>query len=109
VGCTWHRQVRTTATEHEDKMTAVPEVEYHDYANMLPGQREVVEGEKNGQNFPVRLHYMLNELEKEGNDDIASFAPQLLGAQAGSFRQRNPWQVSCGGKHERCVAFAGCR
>lgn len=71
-------QRRTSSRERQldsTKMAAVPEVEYHDYANMLPVQGGAVDGEKNGQNFPVRLHYMLNELEKEGNDDIASFAP----------------------------------
>jgi hypothetical protein len=27
------------------------------------------------QNFPVKLHYMLNELEKDGMDDIVSWQP----------------------------------
>jgi hypothetical protein len=60
---------------------------YHDYAN------EVEKGEESQgdlhhmeehthhanhggeQNFPVKLHYMLNELEKDGMDDIVSWQP----------------------------------
>jgi hypothetical protein len=63
---------------------------YHDYAN------EVERGEDSlgdlhqeehtqeppsmanhsgEQNFPVKLHYMLNELEKDGMDDIVSWQP----------------------------------
>jgi hypothetical protein len=63
---------------------------YHDYANEV----EKGEGSLRGlyqqyteehtqsssmkcgeQNFPVMLHYMLNKLEKDGMDDIASWQP----------------------------------
>jgi hypothetical protein len=75
------------AEQHNEKVVH----DYHDYAS------EVEKGEEsagnlhdqhleehtpsssmsNGgeQNFPVKLHYMLNELEKDGMDDIVSWQP----------------------------------
>jgi hypothetical protein len=76
------------AEQHNEKVVH----NYHDYANEV----EKVETESAGdlhyqhleehtpsssmsnggeQNFPVKLHYMLNELEKDGMDDIVSWQP----------------------------------
>jgi predicted nucleic acid-binding Zn ribbon protein len=61
---------------------------YHDYANEVesgeePGDLRLMEehmqssgmNHSGEQNFPVKLHYMLNELEKDGMDDIVSWQP----------------------------------
>jgi hypothetical protein len=64
---------------------------YHDYANAVengaesPGDGDLLDMEEHmqssilnqsgEQNFPVKLHYMLNELEKDGMDNIVSWQP----------------------------------
>jgi hypothetical protein len=64
---------------------------YHDYANEVEkGEESLVDlhhmeehtqelpsmsNHSGEQNFPVKLHYMLNELEKDGMDDIVSWQP----------------------------------
>jgi hypothetical protein len=81
-----HNSNEEKAEQHIEKVVH----NYHDYAS------EVEKGEEslgdlhqhveehtqssnmsNGgeQNFPVKLHYMLNELEKDGMDDIVSWQP----------------------------------
>jgi hypothetical protein len=72
--------------EHDEKVVH----NYHDYANKVdgvaksedqhhhreeastPSMRAMSRGE---QNFPVKLHYMLSELETDGMDDIVSWQP----------------------------------
>jgi hypothetical protein len=60
---------------------------YHDYANEVEKVEESLGDlhhmeehtqssmNRGEQNFPVKLHYMLNELEKDGMDDIVSWQP----------------------------------
>jgi hypothetical protein len=63
---------------------------YHDYANeaekgeeSLKDVYQHMEEHKQSfklnhggeQNFPVKLHYMLSELEKDGMDDVVSWQP----------------------------------
>ena len=52
---------------------------YIDHANeMDPGLLELSEGKPahaTDRNFPVKLHYMLSELESDGQDHIVSWAP----------------------------------
>jgi hypothetical protein len=69
--------------EHTEKVVH----NYHDYANEaekseeslgdLHHMEEQTQSSMNRgeQNFPVKLHYMLNELEKDGLDDIVSWQP----------------------------------
>jgi hypothetical protein len=61
---------------------------YHDYANEGEKTEEIMGDlqhteertqsstmSRGEQNFPVKLHYMLNELEKDGMGDIVSWQP----------------------------------
>jgi hypothetical protein len=59
---------------------------YHDYANEVKGEESLGDlhhmeehtqssMNRSEQNFPVKLHYMLNELEKDGMNDIVSWQP----------------------------------
>jgi hypothetical protein len=71
------------AEEHDEKVVH----NYHDYANKVEGIAESVEDQhhseeltramtnRSEQNFPVKLHYMLSELETDGMDDIVSWQP----------------------------------
>ena len=70
------------AEQHDEKVVH----KYHDYANNVEGIAESAEDRHHSeelsrsmnrgeQNFPVKLHYMLNELEKDGMDDIVSWQP----------------------------------
>jgi hypothetical protein len=60
---------------------------YHDYANevekvVAEDQRymdEPVQSNQGEENFPVKLHYMLTELEIDGMDDIVSWQPHGRG------------------------------
>jgi hypothetical protein len=45
---------------------------YHDYANEQDDSEETAS--KNPR-FPERIHYLLSEMEKEGNEHIASWQP----------------------------------
>ena len=60
----------TMAGPHEET------TEYKDYANeaekVLAGTSGDVQGEDN---FPVKLHYMIKELETDGMADIVSWQP----------------------------------
>jgi hypothetical protein len=59
--------------------------DYHDYANEVERVEENAEDQcyteehmhthLSEENFPVKLHYMLNELETDGIDDIVSWQP----------------------------------
>ena len=62
--------------------------EYHDYS--LEGESEsltILSKEKNGSesNFPVKLHYMLSDMEADGLDHIVSWQPH-----GRSFTVNNP-------------------
>jgi hypothetical protein len=73
------------AEEHDEKVVH----NYHDYANKVEGIAESVLVEdqhhseeltrsmtnRGKQSFPVKLHYMLSELETDGMDDIVSWQP----------------------------------
>jgi hypothetical protein len=75
------------AEQHNEKVVH----DYHDYSNEVEMGEESFGGlhyqhleehtpssssMSNGdQNFPVKLHYMLNELEKDGMDNIVSWQP----------------------------------
>jgi hypothetical protein len=58
---------------------------YHDYANETEKLAERAENQRymgehtqpnpGEENFPVKLHYMLTELETDGMDDIISWQP----------------------------------
>ena len=52
---------------------------YRDYANVtetaLPDSSESGDSSKKDQNFPVRLHYMLSEMEKDGQQRIVCWQP----------------------------------
>jgi hypothetical protein len=51
---------------------------YHDYSQDVEGSKENSEEgnvSRNDQNFPVKLHYMLSELENDGMDYIVSWQP----------------------------------
>jgi hypothetical protein len=56
---------------------------YNDYASEVEkGENQLIQeytqssmNRGGEQNFPVKLHYMLNELEKDGMDDIVSWQP----------------------------------
>jgi hypothetical protein len=53
---------------------------YHDYANDVEKVAESAEEQhaqsnRGEHNFPVKLHYMLSELETDGMDDIVSWQP----------------------------------
>jgi hypothetical protein len=65
----------------EEMMAGAPEEmaekhSYRDYANeaekALESSGELNHGEDN---FPVKLHYMIRELETDGMDDIVSWQP----------------------------------
>jgi hypothetical protein len=53
------------AEKSEESMGDLQHTEEHTQSSMNRGE----------QNFPVKLHYMLNELEKDGMDDIVSWQP----------------------------------
>jgi hypothetical protein len=68
--------------QHDEKVVH----NYHDYANKVEGVAESAEDQhhreelrrsmnRGDQNFPVKLHYMLSELETDGMDDIVSWQP----------------------------------
>jgi hypothetical protein len=61
----------------EDMMAGPPdEMGYNDYANepdkAPENTEELVQGEDN---FPVKLHYMIKEMENDGMADIVSWQP----------------------------------
>jgi hypothetical protein len=78
-----------TGDNHEAKQNKGAEKKvahnYNDYANEVEKGEErtgnlLIEehtsmNRRGEQNFPVKLHYMLNELEKDGMDDIVSWQP----------------------------------
>ncbi len=83
-----HNSNEEKAEQHNEKVVH----SYHDYAHEVEKVEEKagdlhhqhVEEEQTQsfnmssggeQNFPVKLHYMLNELEKDGMDDIVSWQP----------------------------------
>jgi hypothetical protein len=81
-----HNSNEEKAEQHNEKVVH----DYHDYANEAEKREESLgdvhqhmeehtqpSSMSNGgeQNFPVKLHYMLNELEKDGMDDIVSWQP----------------------------------
>jgi hypothetical protein len=82
-----HNSNEEKAEQHNEKVVH----NYHDYAHEVEKVEERAEDLRhqhmeehtqssnmsNGgdQNFPVKLHYMLNELEKDGMDDIVSWQP----------------------------------
>ena len=56
--------------------------DYHDYANSDLAALEGLGMSRNGgelpsrdESFPAKLHYMLNEIEKDGFDHIVSWQP----------------------------------
>lgn len=58
--------------------------DYHDYANEVERVDEIAADQRypeeptanrGEENFPVKLHYMLTELENDGMDDIVSWQP----------------------------------
>ena len=64
-----------------DSTTVEPDSQgYRDYANETedPSLAEAVDGKggaNNDQNFPVRLHFMLGDMEADGLDHIVSWQP----------------------------------
>jgi hypothetical protein len=49
---------------------------YHDYANEVDDKiAERAEKQHFMDNFPIKLHYMLSELETDGMDDVVSWQP----------------------------------
>jgi HSF-type DNA-binding len=66
---------KASLTGSSDKV----EHNYHDYSNeqntgdVLAAASEG--SNRSDQNFPVKLHYMLSELEADGLDDIVSWQP----------------------------------
>jgi hypothetical protein len=55
------------------------EHDYHDYSKEVDtgeAAPSITDGAmRTEQNFPVKLHYMLSELESDGLDDIVSWQP----------------------------------
>jgi hypothetical protein len=79
---TEQRNMEKEAEQHDEKVVH----NYHDYANKVEGIAESAEDRhrseellrsmnRGEQNFPVKLHYMLSELEIDGMDDIVSWQP----------------------------------
>jgi hypothetical protein len=90
----FHFFIAITMTEHTimEKEAGQHDVKvvhnYHDYANKAEGEAESVDDQQyreeltrsmnrscGDQNFPVKLHYMLSEMEADGMDDIVSWQP----------------------------------
>jgi hypothetical protein len=75
------RNMEKEAEQHDKKVVH----NYHDYANKVDGvaksadqhhRKELTQSMSRGEhNFPVKLHYMLSELETDGMDDIVSWQP----------------------------------
>jgi hypothetical protein len=87
-------QIAMTLKQESNEEKAEQRIEkvvhnYHDYANEAEKAEESMgdlqqhteehtqssSTNRGEQNFPVKLHYMLNELEKDGMDDIVSWQP----------------------------------
>ena len=81
-----HNSNEEKAEQHNEKVVH----NYHDYAHevekgegragnqliLIQEHTQSSDMSKGGeQKFPVKLHYMLNELEKDGMDEIVSWQP----------------------------------
>jgi len=68
-------------TEEEAADSVKVQHDYHDYAHELELEQssatlaKLSAGGRGDQNFPIKLHYMLSELEKDGLDHIVSWQP----------------------------------
>jgi hypothetical protein len=71
---TKEKRINETKAGQPDEKMVMPN--YHDYASeaeKVPGSTE--EPNHGAHNFPVKLHFMLSELETDGMDDIVSWQP----------------------------------
>jgi hypothetical protein len=71
---TKEKEIEETKAGQPDKKMVMPT--YHDYASeteKVPGS--TAEPNHGEHNFPVKLHFMLSELETDGMDDIVSWQP----------------------------------
>jgi hypothetical protein len=65
--------IEETKVEHDEKMGMQ---NYHDHANEAEKASGSIDEPNHGDsNFPVKLHFMLSELETDGMDDIISWQP----------------------------------
>lgn len=69
---TKEKRIEETKAGRPDEKTLM--YTYHDYASEAEKVPGSTEGVNHGEhNFPVKLHFMLSELETDGMDDIVSW------------------------------------
>jgi hypothetical protein len=71
---TKEKRINETKAGQPDEKMVMPN--YHDYAGEAERVIGSTEEPNHGEhNFPVKLHFMLSELETDGMDDIVSWQP----------------------------------